>query len=54
MTDNFNNQSFNNQEEESTISIADIWHMIWDYKWWYIVSTFVCICAIFFYIYSKT
>ena len=51
MTDNFNNQSFNNQEEESTISIADIWHMIWDYKWWYIVSTFVCICAIFFYIY---
>ena len=51
MTENINNQSFNNQEEESAISLADIWHMIWDYKWWYVACTFFCICAIFFYIY---
>ena len=51
MTENINNQSFNNQEEESTISLADIWHMIWDYKWWYVACTFVCVCAILFYIY---
>ena len=51
MTDNFNNQSFNNQEEESTISLADIWHMIWDYKWWYVASVFVCLLVAGFYIY---
>lgn len=49
-----NNNSTNNtfiQEEESSIQLIDLWHMIWDHKWWYIISVFVCICVAGFYLY---
>ena len=50
MTENFNSQ-YNPNEEESTISIVDIWHMIWDYKWWYVFCAFVCVCVAALYLY---
>ena len=50
MTENFNSQ-YNPNEEESTISIVDIWHMIWDYKWWYVLCAFVCVCVAALYLY---
>ena len=49
-----NNNIANNtsiQEEESQIQLIDIWHMIWDHKWWYVISVFVCLVAAAFYIY---
>ena len=52
MTDNnYINQNQIN-EEESAISLTDIWRMIWDYKWWYVLSTFLCLVAVCFYIYK--
>ena len=50
MTENYNSQ-YNPNEEESTISIVDIWHMIWDYKWWYVICVFACICVASLYLY---
>lgn len=49
-----NNNSTNNsfiQEEESSIQLIDLWHMIWDHKWWYVISVFICLCGAAFYLY---
>ena len=37
---NTNNQNFL-REEESSLRLADLWNMIWGYKWWYLVSIIV-------------
>ena len=50
MTENYNTQ-YNPNEEENTLSIVDIWHMIWDYKWWYVLCAFVCVCFAALYLY---
>ena len=34
MTENNINNNFLQQEEESQIQLIDLWHMIWDHKWW--------------------
>lgn len=49
MTEN-NNQIYH-QEEETSIQIAELWSMIWDHKWWYVLSVFVCLVVAAFYIY---
>ena len=52
MTENYN--STNNtfiQEEESSIQLIDLWHMVWDHKWWYVLSVFICLCGAAFYLY---
>ncbi len=41
----------NSNEEESTLSFADIWGMIWGYKWWYVACVIFCLIAVCFYIY---
>ncbi|MBO7204864.1 MAG: hypothetical protein J6V08_00375, partial [Candidatus Methanomethylophilaceae archaeon] len=49
-----NNNTTNNsflQEEESSIQLIDLWHMVWDHKWWYVISVFVCIFCAGFYLY---
>lgn len=40
-----------NQEDELNLSLVDIWHMIWDHKWWYVLSVFICLVAAAFYVY---
>ncbi len=45
--------SLNNQEEQFQIQFIDIWHMIWDYKWWYVLSIFVALSIAFFYLYRS-
>ena len=45
-----NHNNFDNQEENS-ISLNDIWRMIWDYKWWYVASVACCLIVYIFYIY---
>ena len=52
MSENYTSQYQNNHEEESNLSIADIWHMVWDYKWWYVACVFICLCAAGLYIYK--
>ena len=49
-----NNNTTNNtfiQEDESAIQLIDLWHMIWDHKWWYVASLFVCLIFAGFYLY---
>ncbi len=49
-----NNNTTNNtfiQEDESAIQLIDLWHMIWDHKWWYVISLVVCLFAAGFYLY---
>lgn len=31
------------QEEQSDFNLSDIWGMIWNYKWWYVLSIGVCL-----------
>lgn len=51
MTENpINNNLFHN-EDETQFQLVDLWHMIWDYKWWYVISVFVCLALAAFYIY---
>ena len=49
-----NNNSTNNtfiQEDESSLQLIDLWHMVWDHKWWYLVSLALCILMAGFYLY---
>ena len=41
----------NNQEEESTLTLTDIWGMVWGYKWWYVASVIFCLFVVCVYIY---
>ena len=49
MTEN-NNQIYQH-EEESTIQLTELWSMIWNHKWWYVLSVFVCLVVAAFYLY---
>lgn len=40
-----------NTEEESSIRLADLWHMVWGHKWWYVLSLVLCISLAAFYLY---
>ena len=44
------NQNFK-KEEESGLSIADLWSLVWDHKWWYVVSVAVFLFLGVFYLY---
>ena len=50
MIENTPNQNFL-QEEESSITLYDIWNMIWDYKWWYVASVVFFLVLGAFYLY---
>jgi len=50
MTDNNIYNNFQ-QEEESQIQFIDLWHMIWDHKWWYVVSVALCLFVAVIYLY---
>ena len=47
------NQNYSNRfrEEESSISILDLWNLIWEHKGWYILSVIVFLCFGAFYLY---
>ena len=49
--ENTERQTNNFQEEESIISLADLWGLIWGHKWWYVISVavFLCVGAIYLY-----
>ena len=39
------------QEEDNSLKLQDIWHMVWDYKWWYVLSIAVCLVLGALYLY---
>ena len=50
-----NNKDLNAEQvrtaEENSLNLRDIWNMIWDNKWWYVVSVSVCLFVAMIYIY---
>ena len=51
MTEYNINNNFQQQEEESQIHLIDLWHMIWDHKWWYVISVAICVSVAAVYLY---
>ena len=50
MTENNTNQNFI-KEEESTLTIAELWGMVWNHKWWYVASVILFLIFGAFYLY---
>ncbi len=48
---NYNNSQTFQREEENAVQLADLWAMIWDNKWWYVISVAVCIFFAGIYLY---
>ncbi|MGM9762609.1 MAG: GumC family protein [Candidatus Cryptobacteroides sp.] len=40
-----------NSEDESVIKLSDIWSLIWENKWWYVISVIICCVFAAFYLY---
>ena len=51
MAENINTINTFNKEEESSFSLADIWHLVWDHKWWYVLGVAVALLFAVFYLY---
>ena len=50
MAENNTNQNFL-REEEAGITIAELWGMVWNHKWWYVVSVILFLIFGAFYLY---
>jgi len=48
-----NRENIWEQEDESSLKLIDIWHMIWDHKWWYVASVFLALVLAVFYLYRS-
>ena len=51
MTENNTNNQNVLREDESTITIAELWGMVWNHKWWYVVSVIIFLILGAFYLY---
>ena len=38
--------------EEQGLQLADIWEMIWNNRWWYVISVAICLFAALIYLYK--
>ena len=47
---NNTNNTFN-KEEESSFRLVDLWHLIWDHKWWYVLTLAAALFIAAFYLY---
>jgi len=48
-----NNRRNWNIEDGAAIQFSDLWHLIWDHKWWYFLSVLLVCAAAAFYIYRS-
>ena len=51
MAENNNTNNTFHKEEESSFRLIDIWHLVWDYKWWYVLALCIAIGFAKFYLY---
>lgn len=51
MADSVKKSGRDTNSEDFSISISDIWRMIWDYIWWYVLAVVVCLCFAGVYLY---
>ena len=52
MSEYVSNQQQNSAEEEQTIQLSDIWALVWNHKWWYLLSILVCLMIASFHLYK--
>ncbi len=41
------------EEDASALKLVDIWHLVWDYKWWYVACVAICLVVAAVYIYRS-
>lgn len=51
MAENNNTNNTFHKEEESSFRLIDMWHLVWDYKWWYVLALCIAIGFAKFYLY---
>ena len=51
MTENNTTNQNYLRDEESTITLAELWGMVWNHKWWYVVSVIIFLILGAFYLY---
>ena len=39
-------------EEEQSLQLADLWALVWDHKWWYVICILAALLAAGFYLYK--
>ena len=39
-------------DEEQSLQLADLWALVWDHKWWYVICILVALFAASFYLYK--
>ena len=54
--ENIDNKPYNgqNESEGEFLNLADIWALVWNHKWWYVVSVVICIFFAVVYIYRTS
>jgi capsular exopolysaccharide synthesis family protein len=48
-TKNINNTF--NKEEDASFRLTDLWHLVWDHKWWYVLALTAAVFLAAFYLY---
>ena len=51
MAENTNTNNTFHKEEESSFQLSDLWHLVWDHKWWYVLVVGVALFVAAFYLY---
>ena len=51
MAENTNTNNTFHKEEESSFQLSDLWHLVWDHKWWYVLAVGVALFVAAFYLY---
>ena len=51
MAENNNTNNTFRKEEESSFRLMDIWYLVWDHKWWYVLALCIAIGFAKFYLY---
>ena len=51
MVENNNVNNTFHKEEESSFRLKDVYHLVWDYKWWYVLSLCLAFGIAKFYLY---
>ena len=53
MAENTNTNNTFHKEVESSFQLADLWHLVWDHKWWYVLAVGIAVFVAAFYLYPR-
>ena len=52
MADNIQNPQASVRDDDQTLQLADLWALIWDNKWWYVLSVLLFLFIAGFHLYK--